>query len=153
MKVYSYKKSLIVGTIIGAIQIVFLTIFMAIILYLTDGEWFFHKEGMSKQIGNIHLDDVDKIGYIVAAIIPLILLIYNSVKYLPPLIISSIFSYCITFYVLNGILYYIFTCNILGGLDILHFGGWIFPVGAFIGTMLAVFINMIINFDKKKQKN
>lgn len=153
MKVVSYEKSLIVGTIIGAIQIIFLTIFMAIILYLTDGEEFFYKEGMSKQIGNIHLDDVDKIGYTVAAIIPLIILRYNSVKYLLPLMISSIFSYCITFYVLNGILYYIFSCNVLGGLDILHFGGWVFPVGTLYGTALSVIINTIINFYRKIKNN
>ena len=69
MKVDSCKKSLISGVIIGAIQLIFLTAFMAVILYLTDGEWFFYKEGMHKQIGNIRLDNVDKFGYIVAAIV------------------------------------------------------------------------------------
>ncbi len=153
MKANSYEKSLIIGAIIGAIQIVLLTVFMAIVLHLTDGEGFFYKEGVNEQVRNIYLDDVDKIGYIVAAIIPLIILKYNSIKYLLPIMISSIFSYCITFYALNSILYYIFSCNVLGSLDVLHFGGWIFPVGALYGTVLSVIIITIANLYKKKYNN
>ena len=153
MKANSYEKSLAIGVIIGAIQIVLLTIFMTIVLHLTSGEGFFYKEGVHQQIRNIYLADVDKIGYIVAAIIPLVLLKYDSFKYLLLIMILSIFSYCITFYLMDAILYYIFSCNVLGNLDILHFGGWIFPVGALHGTVLSVTINTIVNFYKKNCKN
>lgn len=151
MNVNSYRKSLIVGAVIGAIQIVLLTIFMAVVLYLTDGEGFFFKEGVKQQIGNICLEDIDKIGYIVSAIIPLIFLKYNSVKYLFPLMISSIFSYLITCDAMSAILFYIFSCNILGRLDLLHFGYWVFPFGALCGTILSVIINTSVNFHKKKK--
>lgn len=151
MKVNSYMKSLITGAIIGVIQLVVLTMFMATILYLTNGEGFFHKAGTHQSVGNIHLDDVNKIGYIIAAVLPLTLLRYTSVKYMPLLILSSIFSYCLTFLLLNDILFYIFSCNLLGGLDVLHFGGWIFPVGALCGTVLAVIINARMNYHKKKK--
>lgn len=150
MKANSYEKSFLIGAIIGVIQIILLTVFMAIVLHLTDGDGFFYKEGANEQVKNIYLDDVDKIGYIVAAIIPLILLRYDLIKYLLPIMISSIFSYFITFYVMDLILYYIFSCNVLGGLDVLHFGGWIFPVGALYGTVLSVIIITITNIYKKK---
>lgn len=152
MKANSYEKSLLVGAIIGVIQIVLLTVFMAMVLHLTDGYGFFYKEGVNEQVRNIYLDDVDKIGYIVATIIPLILLRYDSIKYLLPIIISSIFSYFITFYALDAILYYIFSCNVLGRLDVLHFGGWIFPIGALNGTVLSVIIITIANLYKRKFK-
>ena len=89
MKVNSYEKSLLVGALIGVIQIVLLTVFMAMVLHLTDGYGFFYKESVNEQVRNIYLDDVDKIGYIVATIIPLILLRYDSIKYLLPIIISK----------------------------------------------------------------
>lgn len=151
MKIDSYIKSLIIGAVTGALQIVILTIFMGVILHLTGGESFFHKEEINTQIGNIRLDNIDKIGYILAAIVPIMMLRYSSIKYFPSCMFSGIASYFASFCVLDAVLYYVFSCNVLGGLDVLHFGGWIFPVGALFGTAVSVIVNTTINSNRKRK--
>lgn len=150
MRIDLYRKSVICGFIYGAISIVIMTIFIAVVLYLTDGEDFFYKEGVTQQIGNISLRDVDTVGYILAALVPVLLLRYSSVRYLPFHICSSVLSYFLTYFVIDSILYYFFSCNLLGGLDVLHYGGWVFPVGAMLGLIISVIINTFMNLKRNR---
>lgn len=149
MKIDSYNKSVLIGFINSAIQVVLLVVFTAVVLHLTNGEGFMHKEYVNEQVGNIRRKDVEAVGYILSSVVPLVLLRYNSIKYLPLHIVVSIGAYLIYYFIFNYILYYVFKCNILGGFDALRFGAGVFPYGALAGTVLSVIINTIVNLYKK----
>ena len=84
------------------------------------------------------------IGAVVSAFVPILLLRYNSIKYLFSFLLLSILFYVI-------ILFLVVIFLIGGSFDFINYATFPFPIGFGAGTVIAIIINTIKN--KKENLN
>ncbi len=132
--------------------------FVFLISYLTGGKTFIKYDIIVEKIGVISFNSVTIIGFVLSAVVPMITLRYQRIRYIFLYILSGImlfvFLYCLVWGVLF-LIYHIFDdifyCP-LNTFDAIYYAMLTFR-GAGIGTLLALIINLIKNRSLKNNSN
>lgn len=152
MEINSWKNSIKCGFLYALITFGVLTIFTCFVYYfLLQGEEFIGKQGTVNNINGISFYIVNAAGTILSMLVPIFLLRYSTVKYLPLSLLISSISYCL--------LYILFCCfgevisfgvlYPLESFDTLIYAIIAFPIGSAVGTIISIIIN--INKNKKRK--
>ena len=144
LRISSYKTASISALVQAFLSVLLCILFTYVVLRLTGFEEFIGKDGKEEIINGIRYDAVLCIGAVVSAFVPILLLRYNSIKYLFSFLLLSIL-----FYVIILLLVVIFLIG--GSFDFINYATSSFPVGAGVGTVVAITINTIKN--KKENLN
>ncbi len=146
------KRGVLSGLITGIIHIVF----SCVVCALCEGSGFITYQETHEVINGISFNTVKTVGVCLASLVPIILCRFKDFKgYLKYIISSSLFfgmvyaleyiSILIVFYISADI---IFPLNTY---DSLFFALRYFPIGCFLGTLIAVIVNVILNVLQKKR--
>lgn len=144
LRISSYKTASISALTQSFMSVLLCVLFTYIVLRLTGFEEFIGKDGKEEIINGIQYDAVLCIGAVVSAFVPILLLRYSAIKYLFSFLVLSIL-----FYVIILLLVVIFLIG--GSFDFINYATSSFPIGAGIGTVVAITINAIKN--KKESFN
>lgn len=146
MRIDSWKKSVNYGLLYAVITFGVFTVFTCFVHYiLLQGEEFIGKDETVYYIRGISFYTVNAVGVVLSMMVPILFLRYKSIKYLPlNLLVSSIF-YCL--------LYIVFLCfgeiisfgllYPLENFDTIIYAIIAFPIGSFIGSIIAIVINAV----------
>lgn len=156
-------KSIRNGLISGMTTIIIYVAFSCIVNVLTKGENFITYWKTHETINGISFNIVKVIGVCLASFVPIILCRYKNGKEFFKYLISSCLTY-VSLYMLIWVSIYIFVLiSIVARVDIAHhplntfdsmfFAVMFFPIGSFAGTMISIFINLVLNTYAKKVKN
>ena len=138
LHIYSDKSACISALVQAFLSVLLCILFTYIVLRLTGFEEFIGKDGKEEIINGIRYDVVLCIGAVVSAFVPILLLRYNEIKYLFLFLLSSVMFYVI-------ILFLVVLFLIGGSFDFINYATTSFPVGAGMGTVIAIIINTIEN--------
>lgn len=156
MKINSWKQALKSGILSGIILFVIYVAFVFLVSYLIGGESFIKYDIIVENIGIISFDMVTIFGFVLFAIVPMIVLRYQKIKYVFLYILSGDMLFILLYSIMWGILllvYYIsndiFYCPI-NTFDAIYYAILLFR-GSGIGVLLALIINLIKNKKLKSE--
>lgn len=138
LKITSWKGSVKSALMQSLLSMLFCVIYTYIILFLTGGEEFIGKAHTYEEINGIRHSFVLVICGIIAALIPIILLRYDSMRYLLAYIPLSIM-----FYIGLSILIVVFIIG--NNFDMIGYALSSVPIGSGGGTLVALIINTFNN--------
>ena len=144
LHISSYDGIFTSALVQSSLTVVLCILFTFIVLSLTGFEEFIGKDGKLEIINGIQYDAVLYTGAVVSSVVPIILLRYNSIKYLFLFLLI-----CIMLYVI--ILFFVVLFLIGGSFDFINYATFPFPIGFGAGTVIAIIINTIKN--KKENLN
>ncbi len=119
--------------------VLFAIVYSYIIMFLTDGEDFVGKDTTQKVINGIRHDVVLVICGAFSGMIPITLLKYSKIKYIPLCVVLSIIYYLMILF------FYLLVSNPNNVFDLITFATTSIPIGYFIGVIIAIIINTIEN--------
>lgn len=135
-RIISWKVSLKSALMQAFLSAFFCIIYTYIILILTGGEEFIDKADSYEKINGIQYDAVLLICGIMASLIPILLLRYNSIKYLLLFIPISIL-----FYIVLMLLCVFFFID--DNFDLISYALSSVPIGSAVGTLVAIIFNLL----------
>ncbi|MBQ1947240.1 MAG: hypothetical protein II359_01340, partial [Clostridia bacterium] len=150
------KSGVISGLTTGIIHI----IFSCVVCALSEGEGFITYWKTHEVINGISFNTVKIVGICLASLVPILLCSGKDFKgYLKYIISSSLVfvAVCVFEWLSVFIVFYISeTANVdiifpLNTYDSLFFAFIYFPMGAFLGTLISIIANAVLNISKKKK--
>jgi hypothetical protein len=135
VKIDSWKnanKSALIQAVLSAL---FCIIYTYVIMFFTGGEEFVGKQPAQEMVNGIRRDVVLVISGILSGVIPILLLRYEKLKFLTLYIPMSIIYY---FVVMLLCVLFVIDDNF----DLITYAVTSVPIGSFIGTIIAILINL-----------
>lgn len=135
-KIISWKTSLKSALMQAFLSASFCIIYTYIILIFTGGVEFIGKADSYEKINGIRYDVVLLICGMMASLIPILLLRYNSIKYILLFIPMSIL-----FYIVLMLLCVLFFID--DNFDLINYALSSVPIGSAVGTLVAIIFNLV----------
>ena len=135
VKIDSWKnanKSALIQAVLSAL---FCIIYTYVIMFFTGGEEFAGKHPTYEIVNGIRYDVVLVISGILSGVIPILLLRYEKSKFLTLYLPMSIIYY---FVIMLLCVFFVIDDNF----DLITYAITSVPIGSFIGTMIAILINL-----------
>ena len=153
-------KSIRIGLISGFATIIIYIAFSYSVNVLTKGECFITYWQTHEIINGISFDVLKAIGICLSSFVPIILCRYKNAKEVFKYLISACLAY-VSLYMLIWVSIYIvalisFVTKVdlkfpLNTWDSMFFALLYFPIGSFVGTLISIVINLILNICPKKR--
>lgn len=138
LHISSYKTACISAFAQSFLSVALCVLFTYIVLRLTGFEEFIGKDGKKEIINGIRYEAVLCIGSVISALVPVCVLRYNDIKYM-----FFCVGLSVLFYFVILLLVVIFLIG--GSFDFINYATSSFPVGAAVGTFVAIIINTFKN--------
>ncbi len=151
MKTVSWKAALKNGVVTGVISFAAFAIFTCFLNYfILDGITFY--ESANAAINGISFTTVNIIYVVLSAIVPVIFLRYEKIKFLLlnsgiAFVVFEVLALLLTVLIMYGIVN-IFGLYVQYTFEILSYALVMVPVGSVLGTVIAIIINAILNEKK-----
>ena len=141
IKIDSWKKANKSALVQALLSVLFCIVYTYVIMFFTRGEEFVGKQPTQEIVNGIRHDVVLVVCGILAGLIPILFLRYKNAKFLISYLPMSIIYYFVFMFLCVGFI-------IDDNFDLIIYALIPVPIGSFIGTVIAIFIN---RFNNRKQ--
>ena len=153
-------KSIRIGLISGFSTIIIYIVFSYIVNVLTKGECFNTYWQTHEIINGISFNVLKVIGMCLASFVPIILCRYKNAKEVFKYLISACLTYALLFELIWVSIYIVVLISFVTKVDLkfplntwdsMSFALLYFPVGSFVGTLISIVTNLVLNICSKKR--
>ena len=150
IKIDSAKKAILSGLIYGIVTSVIYVLYTSIINWILSGENFVYKDETREVINGLSFVTTQIIATILSALIPIILLRCKNTNYYMASVFVAVIMYIIMLFVIwiapgfSTFWFEVIKESPMNSFDALQYGIVNFPLGAIIGILINLGINVLV---------